>query len=139
MFVSLTRLRLRSWWYFPPFFYGNEKSVKQLRKAPGFRTGYELADKDRTFWTLTLWESQSAMKAFRSSGAHAKVMPKLAAWCDEAAVAHWEADVLPTWAEAHSRLVASGRSYPVNHPSARQANRSYPSPESRTSRPLNPA
>jgi hypothetical protein len=29
------------------------------------------------------------MKAFRGTAPHAKVMPRLVEWCDEASYAHW--------------------------------------------------
>jgi len=59
------------------------------------------------------------MKAFRGSAPHATVMPRLVEWCDEAAYAHWtptDASV-PSWPEAHERLVAEGRLSRVAHPS----------------------
>ena len=104
MFISITRLRLRHWWYLPAFFLGSNRSITQARKAPGFRKGITLADRKRAFWTLTGWESEAAMKAYRSSGPHKTVMGKLPGWCDEAAVAHYQADELPPWTEAWERL-----------------------------------
>jgi hypothetical protein len=46
------------------------------------------------------------MKKFMISGSYGKAMRKLAEWCDEAAVAHWnqESSELPTWLEAYARL-----------------------------------
>jgi hypothetical protein len=46
-------------------------------------------------------------------------MPKLMHWCDEAATAHYTQDsaTLPTWTEAHRRLLAEGRKSKVRHPS----------------------
>jgi hypothetical protein len=119
MFISITRLRLRHWWYLPAFFLGSNRSITQARKAPGFRKGMTLADRKRTFWTLTGWESEAAMKAYRSSGPHKTVMGKLPNWCDEAAVAHYQSDELPAWTEAWERL-KQGRFTPVHHPSADQ-------------------
>ena len=77
-------------------------------------------DKRRTFWTLTVWENEKAMKAFRGSGAHAKVMPRLANWCDEAAYSHWETtdETVPTWPEAYKYLLTTGKLSRVNYPSA---------------------
>jgi hypothetical protein len=88
-------------------------------RAPGFLGGKVLIDARRTFWTLTAWEGEKAMKAFRGSGAHAQVMSRLPDWCDEASYAHWIVSGLsvPTWPEAYERLVAEGRLSPVAHPS----------------------
>ena len=74
----------------------------------------------RTFWTLTGWEDERAMKAFRGAGAHARVMPRLFEWCDEAAYTHWTApdSEIPDWLQAHEHLSSEGRLSRVAHPSA---------------------
>lgn len=119
MFISITRLRLHHWWYLPAFFLGSNRSITQARKAPGFRKGMTLADRKQTFWTLTGWDSEAAMKAYRGSGPHKTVMGKLPGWCDEAAVAHYQADELPPWTEAWERL-KGGRFISVQRPSPDQ-------------------
>jgi hypothetical protein len=65
-----------------------------------------LRDRDRTFWTCTVWTTESAMKEFMVSGAHRQSMRKLLAWCDEAALVRWEQENHrePNWAEAHLKL-----------------------------------
>ena len=59
------------------------------------------------------------MRAYISSGAHRRVMPKLKDWCDEAYITHWEQESveLPAWQEAHQRITESGRRSKVNNPS----------------------
>jgi hypothetical protein len=49
-------------------------------------------------------------------------MRKLLEWCDEAALVHWtqEDDELPSWTEAHRRMLREGRPSKVNHPSEAQ-------------------
>jgi hypothetical protein len=71
------------------------------------------------------------MDAFRISGAHRSVMPKLLNWCDEVAVVHWnqEASELPSWQEAHQRMVKEGKPSKVNYPSPAQASSHIPAPE----------
>ena len=90
-----------------------------------------LPDKKWTFWTLTAWESEEAMRQYMTSGAHKKAMPHLLHWCDEASVAHWlqEDAVLPTWAEADRKMRATGRASKVKHPSAQHAGLSYDAPK----------
>jgi heme-degrading monooxygenase HmoA len=99
------------------------QSQRQVERAPGFVGGRLLVDTGWTFWTLTVWESEQAMKKFRSSGAHARVMTRLPRWCNEAAYAHWvaTADLIPTWDEAHQRLVAE-------HPSENHTKRLFARP-----------
>lgn len=119
MFISITRLRLRHWWYLPEFFWRSQQSMTQAKKTPGYRKGLILVDRRRAYWTLTGWDSEAAMKAYRSSGAHKVAMSKLPGWCDESAVAHYEGSDLPSWAEAWERM-KQGRFTPVENPSADQ-------------------
>ena len=130
MFASVTRLRVRSLKFVPSFLWRNFLTERQVMRAPGFLGGRLLVDVRRTFWTLTVWESEKAMKAFRGSGAHGRVMPKLAHWCDEASYTHWESDRLdvPTWEEAYERLIGGARLSRVNRPSRDHEARRFPKP-----------
>jgi len=105
-------------------------SQRQVSRAVGFLGGKLLVDIKRTYWTLTVWQDERAMKTFRGSGAHAKAMPKLAEWCDEGAYTHWEApnEKIPDWPEVYERLVKEGRISRVVHPSADHEARRFPSP-----------
>lgn len=121
MFISVTRLRIRSIRYLAPFFLHNERVVKQTVRASGYLGGSLFVDKRWTFWTLTAWESKSAMLAYRNADAHKAAMPKLQRWCDEASVAHWEQEdgtPVPAWPEAHRRMLEEGRKSKVRKPSA---------------------
>lgn len=128
--VSVTRLRLRSLRFLPAFAWHTWASSRQARRAPGFVGGY-LADQGvGTFWTVTAWEEEAAMRRYRSNAAHGRVMPRLMRWCDEAAVVHWRQDSpeLPDLATARARMAAEGRLSKVRHPSpAHDARRPEPS------------
>lgn len=116
-FISVTRLRLRSFLFFPAFFLANNRIVGQLSRAPGFLGGSLLADKGLVFWTVTTWKDQQSMLDFRNGGGHKQAMPKLADWCCDARVAHWtrEGDTLPSWDEAHVQLLKNGRPSKLKH------------------------
>jgi hypothetical protein len=133
-FVSLTRLRIRSVWFMPAFLVYAIRTRQQVRKAAGFVTGALLNDRERTFWTMTMWDSQESMRAFMTSGAHKQVMPKLLNWCDEASVVHWvQAEAtLPNWEDADARMRESGRASKVLHPSPNHADLSYRAPRTTT-------
>lgn len=119
IFVSVTRLRLRSSWYLLPFMWHTLRTTNQLIKQSNFIKGKTLLDKGLTFWTLTLWESEKDMRAYRNSDAHKKAMPKLQYWCSEASVAHWQQheDAFPDWFDIHNRMMQEGRLSKVKHPS----------------------
>jgi hypothetical protein len=128
--ISVTRLRVRSWWYFPSFVVQANRSAQQAAASPGNLAVRLLRDRKNTFWTLTAWLDDAAMKTFMTAGTHGAVMRKLLDWCDEAALAHWTQDsaVLPTWDAAHKRLLQEGRRSKVNHPSAAHTAFEMPAP-----------
>ena len=130
MLTSVTRLRVRSLKYLPAFLWMTLLSQRQVVRAPGFVGGGLLMDAGWTFWTLTSWESERAMKVFRDAGPHAKVMSRLVEWCDEASYAHWipAGASVPSWREAYEHLVAEGKVSRVAHPSASHEARHFPEP-----------
>lgn len=130
-FVSVTRLRIRSWLYVPQFVWHTLQATRQVLRAPGFLGGRLLRESNNALWTVTVWEDAEAMKAYRSSGGHMKAMPKLLEWCDEASIGHWSqvSEELPSWSEAHQKMAAEGRVSKVSHPSAVQAAKQIPEPQ----------
>jgi hypothetical protein len=141
-FISVTRLRVRSFIYLPQFFWDTFQSVRQVERSSGFLGGRLLVNAKNIFWTVTAWNDQAAMNAYRTSGAHRRAMPKLLNWCDEAAVVHWaqESSEIPLWQEVHRRMVEEGKPSKVNDPSSDQASNHIPAPkQSRIERTLKPA
>jgi hypothetical protein len=130
MFASVTRLRVRSVRFLPSFLWHTFRSQHQAARASGFFGGRLLIDSVLTFWTLTVWDSEETMRGFRGNGAHARVMPRLAEWCDEAVYIHWAdpENSMPTWNEAYERLVAGGRLSRVLHPSKGHSDQQFPRP-----------
>ena len=129
-FVSLTRLRIRSFRFVPLFALYTWRALRQIRRASGFQIGALLADRKWTFWTITAWDSEESMRQFMVSGAHKDAMPHLLEWCDEASVAHWtqpETEV-PSWIEADRRMREGGRSSKVKNPSPQHATLSFRAP-----------
>jgi heme-degrading monooxygenase HmoA len=140
-FVSVTRLRVRSWRYLPQFVWQALKTGRQAERAAGFMAGSLLREAKNAFWTVTVWEDESLMRAYRNAGAHREVMPRLLEWCDEASIAHWNQDgaALPDWQEAHRRMLAEGRLSKVRHPSPAQVAKQFAAPRpGRTERILKP-
>ena len=118
--VSITRLRLRSFRIFPLFAWHTFRSLRQARGSDGCLDA-QVNNFDGAFWTLTLWRDSAAMRAFMLSGPHRKAMPRLASWCDEASLAHWETESMPSWQDAARRLGSDGRTSPLDHPSPTHA------------------
>lgn len=122
-FISVTRLRLRSSRYLPLFFWYAISSTFQAKRAPGNFKTTTRRQSNNVFWTLTVWQDEESMRAYMTSGAHRQAMPKLAQWCDEAAVVHWHQDnpELLTWQDAEHHLIQDGRLTKLPHPSPTQA------------------
>ena len=135
-FVSVTRLRVRSWRYLPGFVIQSLRAARQAKLADGSLAVSVLRDADRAFWTRTVWRDEAAMRSFIRSGVHRRILTRLAAWCDEAALAHWVqvANEPPSWPEAYRRLQQEGRRSRVNHPS--EAQRRFEIPELQTTAQL---
>ena len=133
IFVSITRLRVRSWRFMPGFAVYTFRSVRQARAAAGNLATRLLADRRNTFWTATAWASEAAMREFMLAGAHGKAMRKLLEWCDEAAVVHWnqEGAQLPTWQEAWTQLQREGRKSKVLYPAPAHLAQQFAPPRSK--------
>lgn len=118
-FISMTRLKLRSYRYLIPFFVQNEEVLNQIRQSEGFIKGKEMATIGLSMWTSTLWASEKSLKAFYLSGSHRQAMSKLDIWVSEAVTGHREINTveLPSWEQARDELHKFGHFIKLSHPS----------------------
>ena len=119
---AVTRLRVRSWLSMPGFAWFTWRSLRQAQRAAGnFGVAVRKAE-GLAFWTVTVWQDEVAMRAFRDAPPHRNAMPRLLEWCDEASLVHWnqEASAVPDWKTAEERLANSGRLSKVHRPSPDQ-------------------
>lgn len=125
MLVSLTRLRIASARVYPWAILQSLRTARHAARTQGFRAGRILRAQRRVLWTITGWDNEAAMLAYRGTGLHRTLMTKLMHWCDEAAVVRWTQDdkaPLPAWPDARAHLQQHGRRTKVRHPSADQQN-----------------
>ncbi len=117
--VSITRLRVRSIFYMPLFMLHAMRTMTQAQKAQGVLGVETRFEKNNVVWTKTVWQDETAMKKYRGAGAHQVAMRMLSEMCNEAAYARWQTETpdLPTWEEAHQRLLTGGKLSKVKHPS----------------------
>jgi hypothetical protein len=115
---SITRLRLRSIFTLLDFVHAARAISAQTASSPGFISGAILTEGRLVFWTRSTWESADAMKAFRDSGVHREIMPKLMDWCDEASVAQWQGEAETDWDAIYTRMTEHGRLSKVRRPTA---------------------
>ena len=98
MFVSVTRLSLRSLRFVRRFQRDNAAIIAQIVGSAGFVAYCSLRRRSVT-WTMTGWDDEAAMHAFIRCGAHRSAMPRIQDWSDEATYTHWLQDspILPDW------------------------------------------
>ncbi len=115
--VSVTRFRARSPWLVPLFLVRAQGAIAQMRRSDGYRAGSLRRYRDGSFWTMTVWRDEAALRSYVTSGAHLKAMPRLAAWGREASTARWNqsGEGLPGWTEAERRMRDTGRVLPLPH------------------------
>lgn len=121
--VSITRLRVRSIFLMPLFTYHAMRTSMQVQKAEGVLGAETRFEKNNVVWTKTIWSDETAMKKYRGSGAHQIAMRILSEMCSEASVTRWQQEdaELPTWEEAHRRILIEGKQSKVKHPSPLQS------------------
>ena len=139
-FVSLTRLRIRSWRFLPAFALHAIQTRSQCSRAAGFLRGALLPDRKFTFWTLTVWNNQASMREYMVSGDHKVAMPKLMNWCDQASVAHWTSmsSEVPQWTEADHRMRTEGRPSKILYPAPGHQDLTFATPRTTGSAPMAP-
>lgn len=127
----MTRLKLRSPRCLLPFLLSTEQIVSQIRTSEGFLQGKLMATFNLSMWTMTLWTSKEASKAFYLSDAHRVVMGKLSAWSSEAVVGHItvESCQLITWSDARTELCKIGKFAKLKEPSLDHKNGKIQSPK----------
>ena len=121
--VSITRLRVRSIFLMPLFTYHAMRTMTQAQKSDGVVGVETRFEKNNVVWTKTVWNEESQMKKYRGSGSHHIAMRMLSEMCSEASVTRWqqESTDLPSWEEAHRRMLTEGKQSKVKHPSSLQA------------------
>ncbi len=103
----------------PLFMLHTMRTLTQAQKAPGALGVEARFEPGNVVWTKTVWTDEAAMKTYRGSGAHQIAMRLLYELCSEAAFARWMQDTpgLPTWEEAHRRILAEGKLSKLKRPS----------------------
>ena len=120
--VSVTRMRLRRWRDWPAFLLHSVRSKAEAVRAEGC-VAVDVRRAHGAFWTMSVWRTPESLRGFMLSGSHRKVMPRLAAWSDEASMVRFEHPdgLLPSWDQAEMELALRGRTSKVDHPSPAQA------------------
>lgn len=107
--VSVTGLRLKNRFHVLLFWRHAMPSYNQAREADG-NVLTDALKRNGVHHTLTVWESEAAMKRFLYRGAHRKAIktfPKIATGTTWS----YASDEIPSWPDALAQLEANGKTY----------------------------
>ncbi|MBL7542189.1 MAG: hypothetical protein JNL11_00150 [Bdellovibrionaceae bacterium] len=108
MIITITSLRLRSFWgFFKLSWYGLQISL-QARKQPGFIRMKNVGFGYNHF-TMSAWDSIESAQTFARSGAHLLAIKQSSQLATEVRVLTYTASQFPSWAEAKQRVQLEGR------------------------------
>lgn len=100
VYVSITGLHVRSVIYAPAFWWHAIRSMRQAQSAPGL-ISVEVRQIDGIHHTLTVWETEAAMRAYLITGAHLAAMKAFHRIATGRTIG-FVAESAPDWDEAHA-------------------------------------
>ena len=99
MVITITSIRLESWWRFFQLSYHGLQITRQTTQQPGFiklkNTGFGYLH-----YTMSVWEREEDLKKFYREGAHLAAMKRASAIATETRTLTYQAENLPKWKEA---------------------------------------
>ncbi len=118
--VFLTYLPLKRYRMIPRFLFYTVRILVQLTKSRGL-VGYSLRANlfKNSFWTLSVWQDQSALRDFAFKGFHREVMKLLRNDMGSTKFIKWTLEgtaVPPSWEDAMRRFLISIEPAPPSTP-----------------------
>jgi hypothetical protein len=110
-----SRFELTSAWRSPAFLGYALRIWLQARRSPGIMGVSLRAQPLRaTFWTLSAWSSQAALRDFARTDPHRSIVARVQPWAKTAVLQTWtvpggEADPAALWKEAEARISSASR------------------------------
>ena len=128
--IAVTRLRLRDPSLLDEFFTHAAAVLEQAMKSDGNLGADALAEAHDAWWSVTVWQQRSQMRAFVNAEPHLSIEALLDHLCDEATFVDWEqaGPELPDWQTSWRHLVADGQSATLTNPSEANQSRVFPAP-----------
>lgn len=137
-YVSITGLRVRSFWRYPRFAFHGARSMMQARSADGnlFADARKIHG---VHHTLTVWTDRSAMLAYLRAGAHRRAMVAFPSLGTGYAFG-FEAMDRPEWSAVHALWLAEGERRHENKRAGEASSRTRPAigPDRETVAPVTP-
>ena len=107
VYVSITGIRVKGPTQLVPFWWHASRSMAQAQRAPG-NLRAEARMIDGIHHTLSVWETEAAMRRYLVSGAHGRAMRAFAG-IGSGKTLGFETDRVPDWSEVHALWQTRGR------------------------------
>ncbi len=106
-YISITGLKLKSFFHSPRFWWLAIRSMRQAMQAPG-----NISASNRTIngihHTLTVWDNEAAMRAYLVQGAHLQAMKAFRSIATGKTIG-FEAETPPDWSQVHQIWLEKGK------------------------------
>ena len=106
-YISITGLRLNSFFHSPRFWWLAIRSMRQAMNAPG-NISASAQTINGIHHTLTVWTNEAAMRAYLVQGAHLQAMKAFRSIATGKTIG-FEAETVPLWTEVHRIWLEKGR------------------------------
>ena len=107
VYVSITGLRVRRFWYVPTFWRHAVASMAQAQRAEGC-LGASAKTINGVHHTRSIWRTQEDMRSYLGSGAHLEAMYVFSRIATGKTLGFVTTDI-PNWDEVHRLWVTKGR------------------------------
>lgn len=109
VYVSITGLKLKSFWYTPLFYFFAVPSFEQARKAKGNKQT-QTTTRNGFHHTLTVWDSKKSMLNYLYTGSHKRAIANFR-WMATGKTYGYVSVSVPNWDEAIKVWDKHGRDY----------------------------
>lgn len=107
VYVSITGLELKSVLHAPAFWWHAIRSMSQAQSAPGLLSA-DARQINGVHHTLTVWESEAAMRSYLITGAHLQAMKAFHGIATGRTIG-FPAETAPDWDDVHETWQRLGR------------------------------
>ena len=108
-YISITGLRLKGWKQIPKFWWHAIASARQARRSEG-NISVQFATISGVKHTLTVWESERAMKRFLYQGAHRRAIARFGEIATGKTYGYVSSEI-PDWEQARALWEAHAKEY----------------------------
>jgi len=111
-YISITGLRLKRFWHLVKFYKLAAPAVEQAKAAPG-NLFTDVTTRGGVHHTLTVWETEDAMRAYLYSGAHMAAIQEFSKIATGKTFGYMSKDI-PIWDDVQKMWAERAKEYTPN-------------------------